>query len=118
MYDMDKIAGRSVISRAKNSDPFNRGHNPFFRPFILVLPFYHYDCRNTSMPKTLRAILYPPTDDARPSAAEYEAIGGEEDGPIERKTGEERGVYWCFWALGAGVLLSWNGGYHPLCCCL
>lgn len=61
------------------------------------------------MLKTLRTVLISPTEDVRPITSGYEVIGAEEDEPIERKKGvDERGVYWSFWALGAGVLLSWN----------
>lgn len=53
----------------------------------------------------------------RPSTVGYEAIdsddattshvaGSQSDLAVEESG---RAVYWCFWALGAGVLLSWNG---------
>jgi len=61
------------------------------------------------MLKTLRTVFEATTSDERPITEGYEAIGSTEDGANERSEGDERGVYWCFWALGAGVLLSWNG---------
>jgi equilibrative nucleoside transporter 1/2/3 len=65
---------------------------------------------------TLRSILGPPQEDVRAPDASYEPIGDdEEDGSVGATAGrptrvdEDKGVYWAFWALGAGVLLSWNG---------
>lgn len=50
----------------------------------------------------------------RPDASQYTAISvGDEAGPdplLEHARRHGRGVYWCFWVLGAGILLSWNGG--------
>ena len=51
--------------------------------------------------------------------AGYEAIAGEEEDslhgqqdsplPARQRDSNEKGVYWAFWVLGAGVLLAWNG---------
>jgi len=78
-------------------------------PFPFLLPALG-NVHLVSMLNALRTVILPPIEDARPLSAGYEAIGAEEDGPVERNKGDEGGVYWCFWVLGAGVLLSWNGG--------
>lgn len=55
-------------------------------------------------------MLAPSFADLGPIVTGYEAIGDEEEViPEPRKRAEEKGVYWSFWLLGAGVLLSWNG---------
>lgn len=61
-----------------------------------------------------------PDDSSPPQLAGYEAIGAEEDESAGRepshvdasahqRAASQKGVYWAFWILGAGVLLAWNG---------
>ena len=62
---------------------------------------------------TLKSVFLPNRDDVRPPSPGYEPVdtGSEQvEFPHSRRPkSDDRGVYWCFWALGAGVLLSWNG---------
>lgn len=66
----------------------------------------------------LRSLARPSERPNDPSNTRYEAIPDSESGsPLSASTtarphviiGEDREVYWCFWVLGAGVLLGWNG---------
>jgi len=46
------------------------------------------------------------------NSAGYQAVSVGDEAEEERQESgkrHERKVYYCFWALGAGVLLSWNG---------
>lgn len=57
---------------------------------------------------------------ARPVTAGYEALdsGDNEDASGGRiapiALGGDGQMYWSFWALGAGVLLSWNGMFYSV----
>ena len=67
------------------------------------------------MLKALRDLLGPSRSEDAPHLAGYEAIGddleprGGDQPDSRRRDANERGVYWAFWILGAGVLLAWNG---------
>jgi hypothetical protein len=70
--------------------------------------------------ETLRSVFGPPESPSIPREAGYETISGsgeEEDGDHPEQVvvegSDSRGVYLAFWALGAGVLLSWNGLSPP-----
>lgn len=62
----------------------------------------------------LRSLLLPPDTQAQ---AGYTPIATDPDAPADLALDTERGtrprqgrdVYLCFWVLGAGVLLPWNG---------
>jgi hypothetical protein len=69
------------------------------------------------------ALTSLPTDTPPPQLVGYEAIGTEEDdttgrdpshvdGSAHQRAASQRGVYWAFWILGAGVLLAWNGAHE------
>jgi hypothetical protein len=65
---------------------------------------------------TLRSVLTAESSTSNHRTAGYQAVsvGDESNTPDTRTRQEttrrhERKVFWCFWALGAGVLLSWNG---------
>jgi hypothetical protein len=67
--------------------------------------------------KGIKSVLNPTEGVQVPSNAGYQVIrgGSEEDEGLEGseevlERDDGRGVYLAFWALGAGVLLSWNGG--------
>lgn len=67
------------------------------------------------MLKSFKSVLTGHVDQGdRSISSEYQAVSvGDEadDEGIRRESSRrhERKVYYCFWALGAGVLLSWNG---------
>ena len=68
--------------------------------------------------KVLESALGPIHDEDTIPDARYEPIDGI-DGEdltnhVQTKKSDERGVYWYFWVLGAGVLLSWNGQYQHI----
>ncbi|ORY25751.1 nucleoside transporter-domain-containing protein [Naematelia encephala] len=64
------------------------------------------------MLKSLVSIFKPEADDSRPVSSDYEPVSiGDEAQETSLVRVEDRGgkgVYFCFWVLGAGVLLSWN----------
>jgi hypothetical protein len=73
--------------------------------------------------KALGDLFSNPRSEEIQRLAGYEAIGGEEEdsrhgqqdslSPGWQRTSDEKGVYWAFWVLGAGVLLAWNGEIFP-----
>ena len=70
---------------------------------------------------SIKSVISTPREDERAPDAEYEAIAGEDGDELVRSTGSllprepssDKAVYLAFWALGAGVLLSWNGKSSP-----
>lgn len=73
----------------------------------------------------LRTSISTPRDPLSSREVGYTAIGTNDD-PLESTSpinsprasaavSHQRGVYWAFWILGAGVLLAWNGQSSLLC---
>ncbi|WRT66915.1 uncharacterized protein IL334_003880 [Kwoniella shivajii] len=62
--------------------------------------------------RSLRLFLTGPSDETRPNAGEYEPLSVGDDASSHRDSMKdlrhEPKVYFAFWVLGAGVLLSWN----------
>lgn len=72
------------------------------------------------MLKALRAKLRSSDPSGRPVPPEYQAVSvGDEVGPEPAPSEDPRRhgprVYWCFWILGAAVLLGWNGESREDC---
>lgn len=89
---------------------------PFFALTFLLATVVFLDTvqlASISMFSRLRGLLRPQGIDEEPVEGGYEPIGGGDESPsplpVGRRTEDDRTVYWCFWGLGAGVLLSWNG---------
>lgn len=81
---------------------------------------YHPSRSSPVMLASLRSLISSHPSISRegyaPISAEETRVGSSEQGrqaslpppsPIRARNGKD--VYFCFWALGAGILLSWNG---------
>jgi hypothetical protein len=68
----------------------------------------------------IKSILMPTSEIIEPRNAGYQAIRGDSDEGNDHhdvvdetvaEKGDKGSVYFAFWSLGAGVLLSWNGRF-------
>ncbi|WVR04997.1 hypothetical protein IAU60_002009 [Kwoniella sp. DSM 27419] len=64
------------------------------------------------MLSAIRSVMAGPSHQVRPSTSEYQAVSVGDELSAEDELGlkdrHDVKVYLCFWALGAGVLMSWN----------